>query len=1087
MSTFPALAARTVPKSLPAGREREFRRLSAALDRCLSGIGGVVALHGCVGSGRSELLDTFVELATDRGARVLVGTGSPLEREFPLGLVRQLLQSADLDPEAEARAELLLAEGVAGSARSAQSDEAPGSLAPRVLEGLSALVLGLAEDAPLLIAIDDRQDADVQSLEFLLYLVRRTRNARVLTALSSRETMTPPNPFFEVELTRQPHHERVRLGLLSAELVADLLRRRFDGCDSRLLADQALALTGGNPLLVHALMDDQEESGELRELVAGESYRRGLMNCLHRMDPLALRCARGVAVLGRPAEPALLAELLLLAPDSLTRAFYLLHAAGLFHEGGFRHASGAGDLLAAMRPAELAGLHDRAARLLRAFGAPAETVAAQVRAAQGHSHAPWAVSVDVPADVPVDADADVDVDVDVVQGPLGSVPAPRRGEQPVAGRTAPAPGPVVDRAPLVGHAPTAGRAPVVEAASLPGGRAVLAWLPGVEEEGGSAVGRELQSIRYLFWHGRLDDALSALDRVEAAAGGREATGELRSWLAYWFPALLPAADRHPAAGPVGGGDGLRVLEALMAGAAPEEAVLQAERILRAGRLGGASAESLIAALAVLVYADRADRAARWCGPITAQTGLRCNSTWRALFSALHAEIALRQGDLRLAEEVARAAFARVRPEDWGVAVGLPLSTMAAVRTALGRHQDAAHYLDLDTPEEMLRTPAGLHYLYARGDHRLAVGRPEEALADFRACGEAMARWGLDHLPAIAPWRIGAARAQLALGRRQAAVSLADQQLARLGTTGHARVRGLALRIRAEAGERAERTPLLEKAVDWLEESEAEVELAAALGELSLAHQAQGDPVRARITDRRARQAPALMAVPAGGDGWSASPVTDWRPASSVGEGWSTSTVTERRSTMVSADPRAASPVADLRAAPPVTHRRSAGPVCDARPAPSPVPRRPVGSVPTAVPGDHRPVHGEQRPVHGEQRPVHGEQWPAPAAFGEVHARAAAEAQEPQETPSHLSDAERRVAELAAHGLSNREIARKLYITVSTVEQHLTRVYRKLGVRRRVDLGQVDLGRLVGFGRGGADGTGQAGSPGLAARGTTGVA
>ena len=54
-------------------------------------------------------------------------------------------------------------------------------------------------------------------------------------------------------------------------------------------------------------------------------------------------------------------------------------------------------------------------------------------------------------------------------------------------------------------------------------------------------------------------------------------------------------------------------------------------------------------------------------------------------------------------------------------------------------------------------------------------------------------------------------------------------------------------------------------------------------------------------------------------------------------------------------------------------------------------------------------------------------------------------------PTQLSDAERKVAELAVRGLTNREIARRLYITVSTVEQHLTRVYRKLGVRRRVDL------------------------------------
>ncbi|MFF9479908.1 AAA family ATPase [Streptomyces sp. NPDC014733] len=53
--------------------------------------------------------------------------------------------------------------------------------------------------------------------------------------------------------------------------------------------------------------------------------------------------------------------------------------------------------------------------------------------------------------------------------------------------------------------------------------------------------------------------------------------------------------------------------------------------------------------------------------------------------------------------------------------------------------------------------------------------------------------------------------------------------------------------------------------------------------------------------------------------------------------------------------------------------------------------------------------------------------------------------------ANLSDAERRVAELAARGYSNRQIAARLYITVSTVEQHLTRVYRKLHIKRRTDL------------------------------------
>ncbi|HEY5836706.1 helix-turn-helix transcriptional regulator [Streptomyces sp.] len=51
----------------------------------------------------------------------------------------------------------------------------------------------------------------------------------------------------------------------------------------------------------------------------------------------------------------------------------------------------------------------------------------------------------------------------------------------------------------------------------------------------------------------------------------------------------------------------------------------------------------------------------------------------------------------------------------------------------------------------------------------------------------------------------------------------------------------------------------------------------------------------------------------------------------------------------------------------------------------------------------------------------------------------------------LSDAEMRVVTLAARGHSNRQIAAKLFVTVSTVEQHLTRVYRKLGIKRRSDL------------------------------------
>ncbi|WP_405824953.1 AAA family ATPase [Streptomyces sp. NBC_00838] len=65
-----------------------------------------------------------------------------------------------------------------------------------------------------------------------------------------------------------------------------------------------------------------------------------------------------------------------------------------------------------------------------------------------------------------------------------------------------------------------------------------------------------------------------------------------------------------------------------------------------------------------------------------------------------------------------------------------------------------------------------------------------------------------------------------------------------------------------------------------------------------------------------------------------------------------------------------------------------------------------------------------------------------------------EAAAPRRAPydfTSLSEAERKVAALAAQGRSNREISRTLFITVSTVEQHLTKVYRKLRVSRRSNL------------------------------------
>jgi DNA-binding CsgD family transcriptional regulator len=53
----------------------------------------------------------------------------------------------------------------------------------------------------------------------------------------------------------------------------------------------------------------------------------------------------------------------------------------------------------------------------------------------------------------------------------------------------------------------------------------------------------------------------------------------------------------------------------------------------------------------------------------------------------------------------------------------------------------------------------------------------------------------------------------------------------------------------------------------------------------------------------------------------------------------------------------------------------------------------------------------------------------------------------------LTSTEERIADLAAAGMTNREVATKLFISPKTVEANLSRAYRKLGVRSRAELGR----------------------------------
>ena len=75
--------------------------------------------------------------------------------------------------------------------------------------------------------------------------------------------------------------------------------------------------------------------------------------------------------------------------------------------------------------------------------------------------------------------------------------------------------------------------------------------------------------------------------------------------------------------------------------------------------------------------------------------------------------------------------------------------------------------------------------------------------------------------------------------------------------------------------------------------------------------------------------------------------------------------------------------------------------------------------------------------------------PAPAVFARDHAKVEGLGITPRELE---------ILELIAAGLSNKEIAERVFVSENTVKTHLSRVFDKLGARRRTQA--VQLGKAL---------------------------
>ncbi|WP_275126468.1 AAA family ATPase [Streptomyces chrestomyceticus] len=922
-------------------RATELAQMLELLGECAPDRGGAAVISGGIGCGKTELLSAVRDVAAREGFLVLSAIGSWAERESPGSVMFQLLRGAEGPLGACAELAVLLdrvtrrherpdavdGHGASGFAQPTLDADTTGAL-----HRLCLAVIGAAERTPVLLCIDDVQFTDSLSLYWLLRLLRRAPSAPIVVVVAECTLSKPAHPQLHAALLARPGYRRVPLARLTVAGVAELITDHLGAHAARMPAAACHAVSGGNPLLVRALVEDCRQAGEptagaVPQLVVGDAYAETVLSCIHRGRPVLMRLAQALAVLDADSESSRLARLLEEDEATMSRGACALEAAGLLDSGRL-HPVARTAVLESLAPQQRSALHARAAVLLYQEGAPATTVARLLIASEDRGQ-PWAMDVlceaaerHLAGNRVSDAHACLEAALRVCQDDEARV-----GIKALYAGTAWMLNPSISARHL-GELATAlhdGRLPDRHALTL---------------------------AKFLLWHGRFDEALEAVDRIGEGQPGCDpaAAAEIRATREL-LATTYPGSVRRPPGAPGGrrwaagrAQDDPRVLGAaalahVLAHGPDDEAVADAEAAMRAMRLSKSTQEWIVCATSVLEFADRLEAVANWCDHWLEQARTRRVPLWEAEFASLRARVALRQGDPLQARRLAQAALAQVPAESWGVCIGGPLSNLVQAATRTGDYDAASEYLEVPVPAGLFRSRFGLYFLHARGRYHLETGRPYAALDDFATCGALMQAWRFDQ-PTLVPWRSEAARAHLAVGDRERAYELARQELALAGER-PSRARGIALRTVAACGPDDGRLEPLTEAVALLRGCGDRLELAGALGELAHARTAAGNTGQARQELRSAlRLAEAAGAVPLA------------RSLAAQAEG---------------------------------------------------VPRGGSG----------------------------GRAHPADLYL--------------------LSGAERRVAVLAALGQTNREIARRLAVTPSTVEQHLTRVFRKLGVRTRQEL------------------------------------
>jgi DNA-binding CsgD family transcriptional regulator len=816
-------------------RDREL----AALDRLIAdaedGRGRVALIEGPAGIGKSRLLAEARTRA--RRMTVLTARCGELERDFSFGAVRQLLEPV-------ADRERMLAGAAAPVEGVLEGGTAEGSFA--VLHGLYWAVLNLAEERPVMIALDDLQWSDRPSLRFVAYLVRRLEGSPVLVAATLRSTEPGTDPALIAEIGADPLCEAVRPGPLGEDAVIELVTERLGEPDPRFAAACRDA-TGGNPLLLRHLIAALEQDGVAPTAAGATAVRdighravsRAVLLRLSRLPEDAVAVARAVAVLGESSGLPAVAALTGLDEPTVARAAGELARADILRAEtplGYVHPLVRDVVYLDVPAGERELQHGRAAEVLADAGAPAEEVAAQLL------HAPRRGDT---------------ASVELLRS--AAAQAARRGGPDSAlaylSRALEEPPPAELSGTLhfeLGVAAAEMNAPLA-AEHL---RLAYDGLTGPDERATAAFALA-QSL--LFTGHATEGGALARRAADGAPADLRLAIQAMEMIAVFFGYDREALARiELERGP---GLGARMLMAATAfaraaGGAPAAAC---EALALESWEGGELLESSSglfwsAALVALVLAE-SPRTGDWmatCREQAHRSGSVFSTSSVGLWSGLHL---LSIGELEDARDL--LVEANRLQEIWGSA---PTATswargLWAYHAVLVGDATGARAILGETPAAEEESDGANLWRRVHAELLLADGRAEEA----RAVAELMGRTALHVLhPDWKPWQSLKARALGQLGRGEEAIAAIEAELELARATGAAGAIGRCLRVRGELEQDVER---LREAAELLASSPARLEHARALAALGAALRRDRHATEAREPLREALELAEACACP----------------------------------------------------------------------------------------------------------------------------------------------------------------------------------------------------------------------------------